>query len=192
MFNSVWDIEQFFENSPNWDKYEEFYYDGNPNVYEEHGDLYFAMSSVVCDLFSLDFFSHGCSRSVFRFGDYVAKVCIEPSEWSCANDRELELINLLYKKNRLDLVDYLVPIVGSIKSKRYYENLVIVSPLCDSLDDSREVLSPDEAEELGKEIYNEFFKAGVVLDDISISSNYGFYKGRWRLLDFAEWSFASC
>ena len=26
------------------------------------------------------------------------------------------------------------------------------------------------------------------MKDISLACNYGFYKGKWRLLDFAEWS----
>ena len=185
---NVWDIEQFFECNVSWDKYEGFYYDEPAKYFEEYGDIPYLIASKVCDIFDLELIGHGCSRVVVRFGNYVAKICTEEAEWACANDRELELIKLLEEKDRTDLLEYLVPIVGSVEGKRFSDTLVIVAPLCADLDSNREVLSPDQAIELGKEIHDAFYEAGIDMKDISLACNYGFYKGKWRLLDFAEWS----
>lgn len=184
----IWDIEQFFECNVNWDKYEDFYYD-EPNKFDdEDNDIPYTIAKRVCDILELNLFGNGCSRVVVKFGNYVAKICTEEAEWSCANDRELELVKLLESKDRTDLLEYLVPIVGSVKSKRFSDSLVVIAPLCGDLDFNKEVLSPDQAMELGKEIYDAFYEVGIDMRDINLACNYGFYKGNWRLLDYAEWS----
>lgn len=188
LYSTVWDIEQFFKCNDYWDKYEDFYYDEPDKFCEEDDDIPYSIAKRVCDILDLNLFGNGCSRVVVRFGNYVAKICTEEAEWACANDRELELIKLLEEKDRTDLLEYLVPIVGSVESKRFSDTLVVVAPLCADLDSNREVLSPDQAIELGKEIHDAFYEAGIDMKDISLACNYGFYKGKWRLLDFAEWS----